>query len=117
MGSMIQALGEAFAGREQRIELRGGQLVVQGAAVSGTGVEVRLSGRERDVLRMLAEADGAVVSKARLLQDAWPDESADEHVVEVTVARLRRRLGAHGEAIQTVSRRGYRLRVVVGPQI
>jgi uroporphyrinogen-III synthase len=66
---------------------------------------------------MLAEADGAVVSKARLLQEAWPDESADEHVVEVTVGRLRRRLGAHGEAIQTVSRRGYRLRVVVGPQI
>ena len=35
--------------------------------------------------------------------------SRDEHVVEVTVGRLRRRLGPAGTHIETVMRRGYRL--------
>jgi uroporphyrinogen-III synthase len=38
-------------------------------------------------------------------------EVGDEHVVEVTVARLRRRLGAAGGGIETVVRRGYRLAI------
>jgi uroporphyrinogen-III synthase len=38
----------------------------------------------------------------------WTGET-DDHVVEVTVGRLRRRLGSAGTHIETVMRRGYRL--------
>jgi uroporphyrinogen-III synthase len=40
---------------------------------------------------------------------AWLGEEADEHAVEVAVARLRRRLGTRGHLLETVFRRGYRL--------
>jgi DNA-binding response OmpR family regulator len=40
----------------------------------------------------------------------WRDETNDPHLVEVTVARLRRRLGPHGVAVASVHRRGYTLR-------
>jgi uroporphyrinogen-III synthase len=39
----------------------------------------------------------------------WGGASADEHAVEVTVSRLRTRLGPLGNALRTVPRRGYRL--------
>jgi len=38
----------------------------------------------------------------------WVGES-DDHVVEVTIGRLRRRLGVAGALVGTVVRRGYRL--------
>ena len=52
-----------------------------------------------------------VVSKARLARQVWGPLDGDEHVVEVTVARLRKRLGPLGQGIETVMRRGYRLGV------
>jgi uroporphyrinogen-III synthase len=51
------------------------------------------------------------VSKARLARTVWGPTESDEHVVEVTVARLRKRLGPLGRGIETVMRRGYRLAV------
>ena len=60
------------------------------------------------VLRALAAAPGRVLSRAALLS-ALP-RGADEHAVEMAVARLRAALG--GSAfVQTVVKRGYRLRV------
>jgi uroporphyrinogen-III synthase len=58
------------------------------------------------VLRALAATPGRVLSRAALLH-ALP-RGADEHAVEMAVARLRAGLGAPG-VIQTVVKRGYRL--------
>jgi DNA-binding winged helix-turn-helix (wHTH) protein len=60
------------------------------------------------VFDALVVATRAVVPEATLLRRVW-DGSGDEHAVEVTVARLRRRLGPAGAALCTVPRRGYRL--------
>lgn len=109
LGAMVQALVRHFADRAVVIDLHGIQVLVQGRMVCVGGAEpVRLTDRERGVMRALARQPGAVVSKAALLSEVWAGES-DDHVVEVTVGRLRRRLGPAGERIQTVTRRGYRL--------
>ena len=50
-----------------------------------------------------------VLSRPDLLRTAWRDEVADEHAVEMTVARLRTALGPAGVVVQTVVKRGYRL--------
>ena len=50
----------------------------------------------------------AVVSKNEMMHTVW-GANVDDHVLEVTVGRLRRRLGPAGTAICTVVRRGYRL--------
>ena len=57
----------------------------------------------------LAVKPGVVVSKPALLRAVWGATESDEHVVEVTVARLRQRLGEAGPGVETVVRRGYRL--------
>jgi DNA-binding winged helix-turn-helix (wHTH) protein len=59
---------------------------------------------------MLAGQPNVVFTKADLLRVVWGDDSADPHVVEVAMGRLRRRLGRAGAAIAAVHRRGYSLR-------
>lgn len=109
LGAMVNAVVDALSSRRQTLDLSVARLSVQGSlvAVDG-GTPVRLPGRERALLGVLARNPGAVVSKQSLLEEVWSGES-DDHVVEVTVARLRRRLGVAGLGIETVVRRGYRL--------
>jgi uroporphyrinogen-III synthase len=109
LGTMVQVLAHELSGRARRLVLGGTAVTLQGALAVVDGEEVRLTDRERDVLRVLADAGGAVVPKRTLLRDVWGDASADEHAVEVTVSRLRNRLGPVGAALATVPRRGYRL--------
>ena len=76
------------------------------------GEELPLTAREFDLLVFLLRRAGQVVSKRQILDGVWDDDFAgDPNVVEVYVARLRRKLaGADGGAIQTVRGAGYRLR-------
>lgn len=108
---MVQALVRTFEGRSRTLELNGAQVFVQGRLVVVDGAEpIRLSERERAVLGALSDRPGAVVSKRALIERVWAG-AADDHAVEVTVGRLRKRLGPIGASIDTVMRRGYRLDV------
>jgi DNA-binding winged helix-turn-helix (wHTH) protein len=106
---MVLALAAELGGRARRLDLRGTEVTLQGALAVVGDEEVRLTDRERAVLHALVDAGGAVVPKRSLLRDVWGAAATDEHAVEVTVSRLRSRLGAVGAAVQTVPRRGYRL--------
>jgi len=77
--------------------------------VTRDGRIIPLTTKELAVLEVLMSADGAVVSAEDLLERAW-DEHADPFTatVRVTVARLRRKLGAP-PLIETVVGAGYRL--------
>ena len=107
LGLLVRVVGQALSAR--RVVL--GDVVVQGAAVERGGQAVLLTGRERAVLSVLAEASGATVAKAALARGVWraPSSDPDVHVVEVTVGRLRRKLAPLGVSVVTVARRGYRL--------
>jgi uroporphyrinogen-III synthase len=110
LGAMVQACASAFVHRSRRLRLGGHEVVVQGRfVVVDDGEPIALSDRERGVLEALADRPGAVQSKAALLKAVWGGGENDEHVVEVTVGRLRQRLGTAGLAVETVVRRGYRL--------
>ena len=82
--------------------------------VEVSGREVTLRRKEFDLLAALARRDGAVVSRADLLDDVWglaPDDPGREqglHSLEVHVAALRGKLAAPG-AVVTVRGVGYRL--------
>jgi uroporphyrinogen-III synthase len=110
LGSMVLTVADTFGRRARELTLAGVPVRVQGRAVvlpEGDGT-VLLTDKERMVLDVLAERPGVVRSKDELLARVWADEP-DGHVVEVTVGRLRRRLGPAGAGIETVIRRGYRL--------
>jgi uroporphyrinogen-III synthase len=109
LGAMVQALVRGLDERSNVIDLAGTPLLLQGRlAVVGAREPVVLTDRERAVLVALTRRPGAVVSKQALLDQVWAGES-DDHVVEVTIGRLRRRLGDAGGFIETVMRRGYRI--------
>lgn len=109
LGAMVQRLAATFDRRAVELELDQVPVRFQGNLVLvGDAAPVALTDRERSVLEVLSERQGVVVSKEALLQRVWNDDS-DEHAVEVTVGRLRRRLGPAGGSIETVMRRGYRL--------
>ena len=73
------------------------------------GKPVELQRKEFGVLRVLLEADGAVVSSEELLARVW-DENVDpfSNVVRVVVMTLRRKLG-DPPLIETVTGAGYRI--------
>ena len=107
LGSMVRGLADHLAARRWALTADGHDLEVQGGLAVVDGHEVDRTRREQLVLARLRAAEGGVVAKAELAR-AWP-AAIDPHVVEVTVGRLRTRLGAAAGAVVTVPRRGYRL--------
>jgi DNA-binding response OmpR family regulator len=80
--------------------------------VDGTPVE--LTALEFDLLAVLARDPGVVVRRQAFLDRVWgPEFVADDHLVDVHVANLRRKLGddsAQPRFIETIRGVGYRLR-------
>jgi predicted ATPase/DNA-binding winged helix-turn-helix (wHTH) protein len=71
------------------------------------GRPVRLGGRAFDVLMVLIEARGAVVSKNALMARVWPDRIVEENNLQWQISALRAAFGADRNLIRTVSGRGY----------
>jgi DNA-binding response OmpR family regulator len=75
------------------------------------GQPVALTPREFSLLVALAEHPGRVFTRAQLLERVWGAEYYDEHVVDVHVANLRRKLADNPTAaslVETVRGVGYR---------
>lgn len=72
---------------------------------------IDLAPREFDVLRLLVQNAERVVTRQELLHEAWGiDFDPETNIVDVHVARLRKKLDRHGRPlIQTVRGEGYRL--------
>ena len=80
--------------------------------VWANGVEIQLTAREYDILEYLLRRSGEVVSKQQILSGVWEfDFDGDPNIVEVYVARLRRKLQAAAgmSVIGTVRGAGYRI--------
>ena len=72
------------------------------------GVAVELGSRAFDVLMVLIEARGALVTKDEILSRVWPDTVVEENNLAVQISTLRKALGEDRDFIRTVSGRGYR---------
>ena len=77
------------------------------------GHPVELTRLEFDLLETLSARPRVAFSRAQLLEHVWgPDWFGDDHVVDVHVANLRRKLGDHPDAaryVRTVRGVGYRM--------
>jgi len=72
---------------------------------------VPLTPLEFMVVQYLMDREGQAVSRNTLLDDIWHDSyRGGSNVVDVVVRSLRKKLGRHAAAIETVSRLGYRYR-------
>ena len=75
------------------------------------GTKITPTDQEFRLLRVLVEADGAVVNRADLLKKVWEmDFDPGTNILEVQIARLRRKIDCFDPPlIQTVTGHGYRL--------
>ena len=88
-------LGQATISLERREAFLDGRLL-------------RVGGRAFEILSVLMQADGRIVSKDELITQVWPDTVVEENNLQVQISSLRKLLGEK-ELIQTVPRRGYRI--------
>ncbi|WP_300443093.1 response regulator [Zoogloea sp.] len=107
LAARLRALVRRSQGRADA-SLRHGDLVLDPAARSASlkGVPVALTGREFDLLRMLLDAAGRVLTR-RILDEqlyVW-GEAVGSNALEVHIHHLRRKLGS--ELIRTVRGVGY----------
>jgi two-component system, OmpR family, response regulator RegX3 len=78
--------------------------------VAVDGVEVVLSPKEFDLLSLLGEDPGAVVSRQQIMDEVWdPHWYGPTKTLDVHIASLRKKLGDAG-LIETVHSVGFRLR-------
>ena len=78
--------------------------------VSVDGEPVTLTKKEFDILRMLLENRGIVLSRDRMLNTIWGyDFDGENRTVDVHIRTLRSKLGKAGLHIETVRGVGYRL--------
>jgi len=89
-----------------RVLLRQRKLVANGAPVE-------LGSRALDVLLVLLEADGSLVTKSELLRRVWPGMVVAENNLRVQIAALRQALGKDRDFISTEFGRGYRFTAAV----
>jgi Tol biopolymer transport system component/DNA-binding winged helix-turn-helix (wHTH) protein len=87
------------------LDLRSGEL-------RKCGVRLKLSGQPFQVLTILAERPGEVVTRDELQKILWPDTFVDvDHNLNAAVNRIREVLGDSAESprfVETLPRRGYR---------
>jgi two-component system phosphate regulon response regulator PhoB len=112
VGAILRRVAAAPAPAEADV-LQIGPLRVDRAAhrVTVDGDEVELTPTEYKLLLTLAERRGRVQARAHLLETVW--EAAPDiqtRTVDMHVQRLRTKLGAAGDLVETVRGFGYRIR-------
>jgi DNA-binding winged helix-turn-helix (wHTH) protein len=72
------------------------------------GKAVHLGGRAFDLLVVLVEGRGNLVTKDEILTRIWPGVIVEENTLQVQVSALRKAMGTDRDALKTISGRGYR---------
>lgn len=76
-------------------------------------VDIQLTAKEFDVLYLFMQHPGKVFTRSQLLDRIWGNEYYDEHVVDVHMANIRKKIepdSVHPLYIETVRGVGYRFR-------
>jgi DNA-binding winged helix-turn-helix (wHTH) protein len=103
------ALFEAF-----RLDRRSGALFRRDD--HGDFVPIAVGSRALEILGLLVERAGDLVSRAEIIAAVWPETAIEDSNLNVQIAALRRVLDegrGYGSCIQTMPRRGYRFTAAV----
>jgi predicted ATPase/DNA-binding winged helix-turn-helix (wHTH) protein len=72
------------------------------------GIAVPIGSRALDILLVLIEARGELVTKDELLSRVWPETIVEENTLQFQISTIRKVLGEDRDFIKTISGRGYR---------
>jgi adenylate cyclase len=109
------ASSEVFLFEDFRLDRRGGGLFRRDD--DGAFAAVPIGSRGLDILGVLIERAGEVVSKDEIIAAVWPGTVVEDSNLTVQISALRRALehGPAGRCIRTVPGRGYRFAAPVTP--
>jgi DNA-binding winged helix-turn-helix (wHTH) protein len=96
------------AAAEAALEFGRFRVLLRRRQLFADGVPVELGTRAFDILLVLLEADGSLVSKEELLSRVWPGVAVSEENLKFQIHALRKALGAERDVIRTEVGRGYR---------
>jgi DNA-binding winged helix-turn-helix (wHTH) protein len=102
------ATGWSSVSGEASIEFGRIRVLLRRRRLLADGVAVELGTRAFDLLLVLLEADGALVTKKELLDRVWPSVVVSEENLKVQISALRKALGADRHLIRTEFGLGYR---------
>ena len=107
------SLAHRSASTEETLEFGRFRVLLRQRRLLAGGEPVELGGRAFDILMVLVEADGALVTKTELLQLVWPDVVVCPDNLRVQIFALRKALGEDRDLVQSEQGRGYRFTGVV----
>src|SRR5271167_3876365 len=73
------------------------------------GSPVPVGGRAFEIIEVLAQSAGELVTKDELINRIWPGAIVMENTLQVHAVAVRKALGPHRDLLKTQSGRGYRL--------
>ena len=101
----------ATFGSDEVIKIDDVVIDIAGYEVHISGRRIDLTHQEFELLRFLAQHSGRVFTRQALLERAWGYQYAGgTRTVDIHVRRVRAKLGAAGELIETVRNVGYKMR-------
>src|SRR5215472_16961854 len=99
---LAQNVRPIFASGECEIDLARRELRVLGSPVP-------IGGRAFEIIEVLAQSAGELVTKDELMNRVWPGAVVMENTLQVHAGAVRKALGPYRGLLKTESRRGYRL--------
>jgi DNA-binding winged helix-turn-helix (wHTH) protein len=102
------ATGWSAVSAEAAIEFGRFRVLLRRRRLLADGVPVELGTRVFDLLLVLLEADGALVTKEELFRRVWPGIVVSQENLKVQISALRKALGVERNLIRTEFGRGYR---------
>ena len=104
--------------RPNRLRVGAFELDLKAGELCGNGKVRRLQEQPFQILRLLVERSGDLVTRQEIQKKLWPNDTVVEfdHSIHTAIKKLRNAFGDSGDDpkyIETVARRGYRLMVPV----
>ncbi len=73
------------------------------------GVPVPIGGRAFEIIEVLVQSAGELVTKNDLMGRVWPGAIVEDNTLQFHISAIRKALGADRGKLKTASGRGYRL--------
>jgi predicted ATPase/DNA-binding winged helix-turn-helix (wHTH) protein len=96
-------------GRQLAYELGEWEVDLARRELRARGVPVPIGGRAFDIIEVLVQSAGELVTRDDLSTRVWPGAIVEENTLQVHISAIRKALGPDREMLKTVSGRGYRL--------
>ena len=95
----------------QRLVYESGQLEINLARreLRSRGIPVPIGGRAFEIIEVLVQSAGELVTKDELMGRVWPGAIVEDNTLQFHISAIRKALGPDRGMLKTVSGRGYRL--------